>query len=416
MRMAVYIVRRVALVVPVIVGVMTIVFALTSALPPADRILTYHSPSPHSSCADTSATCKCYALGEGNNTTQCRNPLYWSYYHQLGLDNPIPIQWATYMYHSFTFQWGNVANNSNLTTIGPYSNFKNLPVTELLGAMLPYTLELAAMSLLIILAISIPLGNLAAVNRNRPIDQASRVLSFSGFALPPFLLGTATVMGVVILVTAFHGPGPIATPWCTTKIDTIYNEFTGSWPLAGCYTSGKLDPATQLPAWLINGIQSTPSGFPTIDAAYHGQYWLALDSVIRLILPALVIAYGSIAGLLRFVRNSMLEVMNLDYIRTARAKGVPEKAVIKKHAGRNSMNVTITVLGLTFAFFIGGFPVIEEVFSLDGIGRGLALSVQGNFDFGVVFGSTLLFTYLVVAANILVDVLYAYLDPRVRLG
>ncbi|MGA8603760.1 MAG: ABC transporter permease, partial [Thermoplasmata archaeon] len=148
----------------------------------------------------------------------------------------------------------------------------------------------------------------------------------------------------------------------------------------------------------------------------HGQYWLGVDTLLRLLLPALVIAYGSIAGLLRFVRNSMLEVMNLDYIRTARAKGVPEKVVVSRHAGRNSLNVTITVLGLTFAFFIGGFPVIEDVFGLDGVGRALALSVQPTIDFGVIFGSTLLFTYLVVAANIIVDVLYAYLDPRVRLG
>jgi len=112
----------------------------------------------------------------------------------------------------------------------------------------------------------------------------------------------------------------------------------------------------------------------------------------------------------------MLEVMNLDYIRTARAKGVPEKVVTARHAGRNSLNVTITVLGLTFAGFIGGFPVVEEIFHINGVGEMIALSIQQNLDYAMIFGSTILFTFLVVAANIIVDVLYAYLDPRVRLG
>lgn len=133
-------------------------------------------------------------------------------------------------------------------------------------------------------------------------------------------------------------------------------------------------------------------------------------------LPALVVAYGTIAGLLRFVRNSMLEVMNLDFVRTARSKGVPESIVISKHAGRNSLNVTITVLGLTFAFFIGGFPVVETIFNLNGVGRMFVYALLAPYDFGLIFGSTLLFTFLVVFANIIVDVLYAYLDPRVRLG
>jgi ABC-type dipeptide/oligopeptide/nickel transport system permease component len=421
MRMAVYVIRRVALVIPVLLGVMTVVFLLIAALPVSDQILAQHSPPPHTKCSPTQAYCSCVVLGIGKNTTaQCKNPLYWKIYDQLGLDQPVPVQWAKFMYRSLTFQWGNVANGSTLVSNQPYANYKAKPVTSLLGAMLPYTLELAILALIIILAISIPLGNLAAVNRNRPIDQASRVLSFSGFALPAYLLGSVSLMGVVILVGSWaHGTGVIATPWCPTKAEPIYNEFTGSWPLAGCYTSGPLDPATNLPAWLVNGLASTPTGFPTVDAIYHHQYWLAVDTIVRLLLPALVIAYGAIAGLLRFVRNSMLEVMNLDYIRTARAKGVPEKTVVRKHAGRNSMNVTITVLGLTFAFFIGGFPVIEDVFSLNGVGRALALSVQangGSFDFGTIFGSTLLFTYLVVTANIIVDVLYAYLDPRVRLG
>ena len=90
--------------------------------------------------------------------------------------------------------------------------------------------------------------------------------------------------------------------------------------------------------------------------------------------------------------------------------------MVRKHAGRNSLNVTVTVLGLTFAGFIGGFPVIEDVFHLQGVGLLLAYSIQPPYDFGLIFGSTLLFTIIVVIANILVDITYAFLDPRVRLG
>jgi ABC-type dipeptide/oligopeptide/nickel transport system permease component len=413
--MLTYVLRRVALVPVIIVGVMTIVFALTSALPVEDKILAQHQPPIHAKCS-TTEYCPCSEVGgNATNTSICKNPFFWRIYDELGLNEPVPVQWGIFMYHSLTFQWGDVGNNSLLVGAAPYSYAKGIPVASFLAGILPYTVELALVSLAIILAISIPLGNLSAVNRNRPVDQASRVMSFSGFAIPAYLLGGLVLIGIVLLSSSFIGGiGTVSTPWCHAG-ESIYDEFTGSWPVEGCYT-GAVQGSTGFPVWIQNSVVTHPTGFPTLDAAYHGQYWLAMDTLVRLILPALVIAYGSIAGLLRFVRNSMLEVMNLDYIRTARAKGVPEKVVVNRHAGRNSLNVTITVLGLTFAFFIGGFPVIEDVFQLDGVGRALALSVQPNIDFGVIFGSTLLFTYLVVAANIIVDVLYAYLDPRVRLG
>ncbi len=411
MQMWVYIVRRAFLLVPIIIGVMTITFALTSSLPVEQRFIDAHGTPPlraswiynqylepgQGSCPATS-------------TTNCPNPLYNKLLNQLGLNKPIPLQWAIYMEHSLTFQWGVVGNDS--TAANDISIIKGQPVTSVLSWFLPYTIELALLSLAIILLIAIPFGNLAAVNRNRPIDQGARVISFSGYALAPFLLSSLVLIAMVILIgsaTHYHS----VTPWCGGPGEPTFFEFYGSWPQLGCFTG------SVYPTWLYDGIVSHPTGFPTVDAVIHHQYWLAIDSLIRMILPALVIAFGSIAVLLRFVRNSMLEVMNLDFVRTARAEGVPERTVIKRHAGRNSLNVTITVLGLTFAFFIGGFPVIEDVFHLNGVGLMLALAVQtstGPIDFGLVFGSTLLFTYIVVIANIIVDVLYAYLDPRVRLG
>jgi ABC-type dipeptide/oligopeptide/nickel transport system permease component len=385
MRMSIYIVRRLLLLLPVVLGVMTITFILTTGIPSSERCLATIGPPPTHGGAP--------AIAQYN--AHCDRV--------LGLNQPVFVQWAYYMGNTLTFHWGVVGNNSYAAETIPI--IAGQPVTSALSWLLPYTIELALLSLAIILIVAIPLGRLSAVYRNRPVDQAARVMSFSGYAIPTFLLGSLAVIAMVLVIANYHWAG------CSGP----YNEIIGSWPKSGCMPDSS--PTNDgYPTWLGIGTQSHPTGFPTIDAAIHGQYLIALDTILRMIVPALIIAYSSIAVLLRFVRNSMLEVMNLDFIRTARAKGVPESVVVKRHAGRNSLNVTITVLGLTFAFFVGGFPIIEEVFGLQGVGRALALSVQQPYDLGLIFGSTILFTLIVVVANIIVDVVYAYLDPRVRLG
>jgi ABC-type dipeptide/oligopeptide/nickel transport system permease component len=431
MRMVTFIARRALLIPPVLIGVTTITFALFTALPISDQLTShYGSPGPHDPCGYVpSCQCQdlnyesirgntCYCLSPPIETTLtgiCTNPTYNAYVTALGLNTPLEQQWFNYVVRSFTFQWGNVSNESTVAKNIPQLE-GGVPVATAISWELPYTLELASLSLLIILAIAIPLGNASAVNRNRPIDQLARVMSFSGYALPAFLFGSLIYAGVALLLLPHVGINA-HSPWCPGG-EEITEELTYSMPQPGqaCYPF--LQFGQPYPGWVANGIQSGPTGFYTIDALWHGFSWLALDSVVRIILPAFVIAYGTIAGLLRFVRNSMLEVMNLDFIRTARAKGLPEAVVTRRHAGRNSLNVTVTVLGLTFAGFIGGFPVIELVFHLNGVGYMLAQAAnpQPGLDFGVLFGSTLLFTYLIVSANLIVDVLYAYLDPRVRLG
>jgi len=413
MRMWVYVVRRAVLVIPVVIGVMTILFVLISSLPEVERTCSFYHPSGRTSPCTTTIPCP------QDPSKLCPNPVYQSAVDALGLNKPIFVQWAIYIGNALSFQWGYVAQGSALGTGETGSGLPSLAgqsVATVLSEFLPYTIELSIVSLLIILVVSIPLGNLSAVYRNRPVDQASRVMSFSGYALPAFLLGSFILAGMT-----FALGGPAAPSAICGGSSTVFLDFFGSWPQPPCvplYGTANIGPVG-FPNWLTIGYISSPTGFPTVDAAIHGQYYLALDTLLRMVLPAIVIAYTTIAGLLRFVRNSMLEVMNQDFIRTARAKGLPESKVIKKHAGRNSLNVTITVLGLTFAGFITGFPVVEIVFNLWGVGRIYAYSVVGgvkDWDFGVLFGTTLLFTYLVVAANIIVDILYAYLDPRVRLG
>ena len=427
--MVTYVARRALLIPPVVMGVVTITFVLFAALPVQYQLIAHFgSPTVKQHCGyQPSCTCatlnpgsvhngQCTCINPPTVTTPtgiCVNPVYRSYYDRLGLNRPIIEQWATYVYRSFTFQWGNVSNFSAVGQTVP--QLKGRPVATAMAWELPYTLQLAALSLLFILVIAIPLGNASAVNRNRPIDQISRVMSFSGFALPAFLLGSLLVAGMVLAFLP-HTGFLVKTPWCPAG-EPLDEEFTYSLPqTAACYSG--LGFGSTFPSWISNGIRSTPTGFLPVDAALHGNDWLAADALLRILLPALVIAYGTVASLLRFVRNSMLEVMNLDFVRTARAGGVPESTVIRRHAGRNSLNVTITVLGLTFAAFLGGFPVIEDVFHLNGIGYMLAIAADPSpaLDFGVLFGSTILFTFLIVSANLIVDVLYAYLDPRVRLG
>ncbi len=429
MRMWTYVARRAFLVPPVLIGVVTITFVLFAALPVQYQLIAHFgSPTVKERCGYQS-TCSCATLNpisvHGNsctcttpptNTTPtglCVNPVYREYYDRLGLNHPLVEQWGSYIYRSFTFQWGNVSNYSTVAIV--YPQLKGLPVATAIAWELPYTIELALISLVLIVAVSIPLGNASAVHRNRPLDQAARVLSFSGYAFPAFLLGSLLVMGVILVLLPQTG-FLVRTPWCPTG-EPVNEELTYSLPpTASCYAG--LAFGALYPAWVANGIHSTPTGFLTVDALVHGNDWLAFDSLLRLVLPALVIAYTAVAGLLRYVRNSMLEVMNLDFVRTARAGGVPEATVVRRHAGRNSLNVTVTVLGLTFAAFLGGFPVIEDVFHLNGVGELLAVAANPSpaVDFGVIFGSTILFTFLVVAANLIVDVLYAFLDPRVRLG
>ncbi|MGC2289116.1 MAG: ABC transporter permease [Thermoplasmata archaeon] len=385
--MWIYIARRLLLTVPVIIGVMTITFVLVSLVPLPTRIGAY--------------------IGPNARDAKPGSPVWNAAINTLGLNKPVPVQWGIYILNSLTLRWGFTDPHSE-ATIGANLGETSYPVATVLGWYLPYTLELAALSLILILVISIPLGNLSAVYRNRPLDQGTRVFSFSGFALPTFLLAFIVLLGAVELsgglTATCHG------------LSANYFDWYGSWPQPACLPGSP----TNLPSWIGPHLETSPTGFPTVDALLHWNtpsgLYLAWESVKRMILPALVIAYGSVAGILRFVRNSMLEVMNLDFVRTARAKGVPERQVVNHHAGRNSLNVTVTVLGLTFAFFITGFPIIELVFGLRGVGYMLALSIQPLQDYGLIFGSTLLLTIIVVAANIIVDIAYAYLDPRVRLG
>jgi peptide/nickel transport system permease protein len=406
MRMWVYIIRRGVLVIPVVIGVLTILFAIESALPVQDRLMSQFGVRPHSSQShpyDPTVPCSTLGIDQPGN---CTNPEYQSNLAALGLNKPIPVQWALFVYNGVVFNWGVTNPSSTAVTTIPLPG--DAPVSMVLSWYLPYTLELAALAIVLILLLSWRLGMISALERDRPIDHAVRFYTFALYAIPEFLLG------YLVLLAAVGISGGLALT-CHGYSNT-FQTFYGSWPVPQCLPGSP----TVLPPFVQPYHNTVPTGFPTVDAALYGGstgWYLAGDSVARLILPALVIALGTVGAVSRFVRSSVLETMNNDYVRTARGMGIPEDQVIRRHVGRNSLMVTITVMGLLFAGFIAGFPVLEYVFGIEGVGRTFAFAVQPPlYDFGLIFGTTLLFTFIVVFANLAVDVLYAYFDPRVRLG
>jgi ABC-type dipeptide/oligopeptide/nickel transport system permease component len=402
-RLSVYILRRLLLVIPVIVGVATVTFVLVSALPIPDRLASmYGSPSPRDPWIyDPTQPCP-PPLG----AQQCNNPTYFQYLNRSGLGEPIPVQWARYIGNIFTFHWGTVSNFSTVAQTFPGTGGE--PVSTVLSWFLPYTIELVGLSMVILLAVAIPVGRLAAARRNQPADHAARALSFSGFAVPTYLFGSILITLVAIGIgstTGFFAH----SPWCPMG-EVSWNEVLGSWPNSLCFAGD------QYPGWITGGYISHPTGFPTVDAFLNGAPWLGFDTLIRLVLPAMVIAVAHLGLILRYVRNSSLEVMNLDYVRTARAEGFSEKVVVNRYVGRNSMGLTVTVLAVSFATFFGWLPVAETLFNLNGVGLMVALSAQAPIDFAVLTGATLILIFMVVIGNVLADLIVAYIDPRVRLG
>ncbi|MBL8126783.1 MAG: ABC transporter permease [Thermomicrobiales bacterium] len=227
-------------------------------------------------------------------------------------------------------------------------------VADAIKAGVPKTASLTLVSFLIAVTIALPAGIVAALQRNKPVDYIASFIAFIGVSMPSFWFG-------IILILVF---------------------------------------AVQL-KWL------PAIGYAEIADKGFGE-WLK-----RLILPGLAIGAGYAAILMRFVRAGLLEVLSSDYVRTARAKGVRERAVIVRHALRNALIPVVTVAGIQLALLLSGTVVIETVFSIRGLGRILVGAIFDR-DYPIVQGVILLVSVVFVLANLIVDVLYTFLDPRIR--
>lgn len=253
------------------------------------------------------------------------------------------------------------------------------PVLSNFLPKIPATLELTFYAMLFALPMGIYLGIVSASKRNRWIDHGSRFIAILGVAVPIYWLG-------VMLKIFFH-----------ENLAAIGLNFL---PL-----DGRLDsPAPP-----------NFTGFYTVDSLLAGDPGKFVEALAHLALPAFTLGFAQLAIILRMTRSGMLEVLGQDYVRTARAKGVPEKDVVFRHAFRNATNATLTVSGLTVGAALAGDVYVESIFRWNGIGQYFLQSVQAG-GFTDLLGYVLVVTIFYVVANLVVDVLYAMVDPQVRLG
>jgi peptide/nickel transport system permease protein len=278
----------------------------------------------------------------------------------LGLDKPIFVQYGLFLKDALRGDLGD-------------SIVTGRPVTTELLTRLPATLELTAFAMLIAILVGIPVGVISAVRQYSLLDKTTSVLALTGISMPIFWL--AMILVVIFGVNLELLPFP-----------------------------GRLDPTTGITA--ITGLVLVDS-LLTLNFA---GFW---DGLLHLIMPALALATIPMAVIMRMTRSSMLEVMNEDYVRTARAKGVVPWRVVFKHALRNAMLPTITVIGLQTGLLMGGAIITETIFSWPGIGLYTYNSISSR-DYASIQGVVLYAALLFVLVNLLVDILYAILDPRVR--
>jgi len=238
----------------------------------------------------------------------------------------------------------------------------NRPVIDKIKERIPVTLSLNIIALVIEFGLALPIGILAAVRRNTLLDKGLTVFVFLGFAMPTFWLA--------LLLMYLFG----------VKLDWL--------PISGLHSLGSDRLSTG--AWLL-------------DMAKH------------LVLPIAVASFGSLAGLSRYMRSTMLEVIGQDYITTARAKGLPERVVILKHAFRNALLPIITLLGFSLPGLIGGSVIFETIFAIPGMGQLFFMGVMAR-DYPLVMGILVIGAGLTLIGNLLADLCYALADPRIRHG
>jgi ABC-type dipeptide/oligopeptide/nickel transport system permease component len=332
-----FVLRRLAALVLLAVGITLVVFVLTQ-LVPSNAVATN--------------------LGEQAAADPAAVAAFKSHY---GLDKPLPVRYWLYLQHLVQGDLG----QSSLT---------HDAVTHDLGQFIPATAELALFSVVIAAVFGITFGVIAAMRRNRPTDHVLRVVSLGGISMPTFWIA------LVALYLGFFKLG-----W-----------FPGA---------DRLDP----------GVLPPPhkTGLYTIDALLAGKWGLLAQALHHLVLPALVLAAFNVSLLTRYTRSAVLEVVGNDYVRGARAKGLPERVVVTRYILRAALPAVVTVLGLVFANVLTGAVLVEKIFSWPGIGQ-YAYQAAVNLDVPAIAGVSLFVAVVYITVNFIVDVLYGVIDPRIR--
>lgn len=271
----------------------------------------------------------------------------------LGFDRPLHIQYLSYIWNVLQGDFGNSLSYRQ-------------PAMRIVLEAMPATIELTIFSLVLAIGLSIPLGIFAALNRGKPIDGGIMTIAMLGQSIPNFWMG--------IMMFLFFG------------------LYLGWFPISG--------------------------HVPFLEPLFEGNFAEAFrnlpSSLHHMVMPALAVGTYTLARNARLVRSSMLEVLQQDYVRTARSKGISETRVVVHHALRNAWLPVVTMIGLEFGFLLGGVVVVETVFSYPGIGRLVFLAINQR-DIPVVQASVILLAALFILLNLIVDLIYARLDPRVKL-
>jgi peptide/nickel transport system permease protein len=316
--MRTYILKRLLLIVPTLLGAATLVFLIMRVIPGDVALLIFG----------------------GDQAGHIDPKQLAAMRERLGLNDPLWMQFGQWLWGVVRFDFGT-------------SLWTGRPVIEELLIRLPLTVELALLATVVSVIIAIPLGMLAAIRQDTWVDYAVRVVSIGGLAIPGFWVGILCILLLVI----FFGWGPPL-------------EFTPPW----------IDP------W----------------ANFQMMVW-----------PIVTVGYRQAAVTTRMTRSTLLEVLREDYIRTAWAKGLRERAVVIRHALKNSMLPVVTLIGTELAFLIGGLVVTETVFTLNGVGR-FMIDAVSHRDYPVVQALIFLIAFSFVVVNLLVDLTYAWFDPRIR--
>jgi ABC-type dipeptide/oligopeptide/nickel transport system permease component len=279
-----------------------------------------------------------------------------------GLDQPIYIQYLRFLANIFS---------GDLGTSFRYAD----PVITLIGERLPATIELAIASLLIAIILGIPLGVWAGAKPNSWADNFGSVFGFFGISMPNFWFG---IMLILVISGYFN--------WLPSSGRSTYGVAQGS-----------------------------ETGFYIIQSLAAGNMKAAWDGIKYVIMPAIALGTGMMGLIMRVTRSSVLEIMNEDYVRTARAKGLGERTVLWRHVLRNALVPIITVVGLELGTLLSGSIIVETVFAWPGSGSLLIAAIQSR-DYPLITGTVLTYTIAFVAINFTIDILYALIDPRIRFG
>lgn len=353
-----FLVRRLFLILPVLLGILLVTFIITR-LVPGDP---------------------CYVmLGEHATEDSCND-----FKARFGLDKSIPEQFVRYVFNIMQGDFGNSLKDRR-------------PITLIVSERLPMTIELTILAMIFASTFGILLGVVSALNRNNFADTFTMIGANIGVSMPVFWLGLllAYFFALVLKDTPFSLP-----PGGRLSAGMSMVPLTKVWGITD---------ATGIKAFILAMLSNSA----IMNGLLTGNLDLVKDALKHLILPALAVGTISMAIIARTTRSALLDVLGQDYIRTARAKGLPYSSLVRKHALRNALIPIVTIIGIQTGALLSGAVLTETIFSLPGVGSRMVEAILGR-DYPVVQGFAVVIALIFVITNLIVDASYAYLDPRVR--